>query len=104
MDDTPGDLAAFGASAEIIESIKAATPDTSTFEVFQENWDAVEMFLRMSTQWNVSGMGGMTGLNYPALDILFKLYKVRDRKGMFEQVQIIEAGALAYLNDQREKG
>jgi len=67
------------------------------FEVWEENWDIVEMFLRMQTQWNVS-MGGVSGLNYLSLDYLCRLYEVKDPVALFEGVQVMELTALASLN------
>ena len=58
------------------------------------------MFLRMATQWNVAGMGGYTGLNYPALEMLMRLYSVDDPVALFEGLQVMELEALLLLNEQ----
>jgi hypothetical protein len=70
-------------------------------EVWEENWDIVMMFLRMSTQWHTS-MAGMTGLNYPSLEWLCKLYSVKDPVAIFEGVQVMEMAALACMNSNRK--
>ena len=70
-------------------------------EVWEENWDIVMMFLRMSTQWHTS-MAGMTGLNYPSLEWLCKLYSVKDPVAIFEGVQVMEMAALACMNANRK--
>ena len=57
------------------------------------------MFLRMATQWNVT-MGGYTGLNYPALDVLLRLHSPEDPIAVFEGVQVMELEALLLLNEQ----
>ena len=62
--------------------------------VWEENWEIVMMFIRMSTQWNV-GMSGMTGLIYPSLEYLCKLYEVKDSRTLFEGIQVMEMTALA---------
>lgn len=67
------------------------------FEVWQENWETVIMFLRMQTQWNAS-MGGVTGLNYSSLEYLCRLYSVKDPVSLFEGIQVMEVTALASLN------
>ena len=59
------------------------------------------MFLRMSTQWHTS-MAGMTGLNYPSLEWLCKLYSVKDPVAIFEGVQVMEMAALACMNAKRK--
>jgi hypothetical protein len=70
------------------------------FEVWEENWEAVMMFLRMQTQWNVS-MNGLIGLNYQALETLIRLYHVKEPVELFEKVQVIERAALVKMNSKR---
>ena len=55
------------------------------------------MFIRMSTQWNTS-MAGLTGLNYPSLEWLCKLYSVKDPVNLFEGLQVMEHTALSCFN------
>jgi hypothetical protein len=59
------------------------------------------MFIRMSTQWHTS-MAGLTGLNYPSLEWLCKLYSVKDPVALFEGVQVMETTALSVLNAERK--
>ena len=80
----------------MIESVETQTTD---FEVFPENWSAVEMFLRLQTQWNVIP-GGFVGLNYQSIDLCFKMYGIKDRRDLFECLQTMEAAALSVLNKQ----
>lgn len=68
------------------------------FEVWEENWDIVMMFMRLQTQWNVV-MGGFTGLKYEVLRWMCDLYSVEDPKAMLEGIQVMEAAALQVLND-----
>ena len=70
------------------------------FEVWDENWEAVMMFLIMQTQWNVS-MNGLVGLNYQALETLIRLYHVKEPIELFERVQVIERAALVKMNSKR---
>jgi len=55
------------------------------------------MFMRMSTQW-LTSMAGITGLNYPSLEWLCKLYSVKDPVAIFEGVQVMESTVLVILN------
>jgi hypothetical protein len=71
--------------------------ESDDFEVWEENWDIVMMFLRLQTQWNVT-MGGYTGLKYEVLRWLCDLYSVEDPKAMLEGIQVMEAAALQELN------
>jgi hypothetical protein len=73
-------------------------PVEENFEVWEENWDIVMMFMRLQTQWNVS-MGGFTGLKYEVLRWLCDLYSVEDPRAMLEGIQVMEAAALQVLND-----
>lgn len=66
-------------------------------EVYEENWEIVMIFLKMSTQWNV-GMAGPTGLRYESLQWLIKLYGVDDPVACFEGIQVMEAKALTCLS------
>lgn len=43
--------------------------DDEPFEVWPENWSAVDLFCRMSTQWRTT-FAGMIGLDY---GVLFRL-------------------------------
>ena len=81
---------------EAIAELAAKKRDRD-FEVWEENWDIVIMFMRMATQWT-TGMSGAVGLNYPSLEWLCKLYAVKDPVAIFEGVQIMELTVLATMN------
>nr|BAR31325.1 hypothetical protein [uncultured Mediterranean phage uvMED] len=68
----------------------------------QENWDAVIMFTRMGTQWNVT-MGGVIGLKYDVLEWFCRIYYVKDVKKMLSKIQIMERAAMAVFNKDTEK-
>ena len=70
------------------------------FEVWEENWDTVQMFMRLSTQWRMS-MSGVTGLDYASLSWLCKLYEVKDQRILFEGLQVMELVALSFFNKKR---
>ena len=96
IDERESDLKGLGISPEQIAAV-SLEPLESNVEVWEENWDIVMMFLRLCTQWN-AGMGGATGLHYPSLEWLCKLYAVADPVAMFEGVQVMELAALAVMN------
>jgi hypothetical protein len=73
------------------------TPADPTFEVWEENWAAVQMFLRLQTQWRM-GMNGVIGLDYGAAEWLFRLYAAKEPASLLEDLQVIEAAAMAKLN------
>ena len=75
---------------------KPKTEESEDFEVWDENWETVQMFLRVQTQWNVS-MDGLVGLKYEVLlgsGGLFDLYNVKNRTDVLERLQVMEATVL----------
>jgi len=72
--------------------------DKPTFEVWPENWEAVVLFCRLSTQWKLGAFGGFIGLDYVAVDATMRLLKIRQRERLFGQIQLMESAALAVLN------
>lgn len=71
--------------------------ESEHFEVWEENWQSVEIFLKMQTQWNVT-MGGYVGLKYEVLQWVSQLYDVEDKRHLLEDIQVMEAAALSELN------
>ena len=69
------------------------------FEVLEENWPAVEMFLRVQTQWRTT-MNGLLGLDYGAVAWLLRLYEVEDPRALLEDLQVMEAAALLSINSR----
>lgn len=100
--DSVDDLVAFGAPLEVIAQTQE-DENSKTFEVFEENWETVQFFLRLSTQWIVSD-GAFIGLNYNSLDLVLKLFKVKNRAEIFDRIQIMEFSALELLNKRSTNG
>lgn len=84
-----GVLASMGIPPEQWE--KMLTPDE--LEVWPENWDAVEVFGALQTQWRI-GMAGPTGLDYAVLPAVMELFEVAHRADCFAGVQVMETEAL----------
>lgn len=79
---------------------RQAATEEEHFDVWEENWETVVMFLRMQTQWTVT-MGGYVGLKYEVLlgaSGLMSLYDVENPREMLEDLQVMEAAALSELN------
>jgi hypothetical protein len=75
------------------------------FEVWECNWETVNMFLYMQTQWEVS-MSGYVGLKYEVLLMaggLFDLYNIEDRTEVLEGLQIMETEALKEFHKKESK-
>jgi hypothetical protein len=92
VDQTQDDAAAMGIPIPDVEPPK-------DFEVWEENWPVVEMFLRVQTQWRTT-MSGVLGLDYGAVAWLLKLYAVEDPRALLEDLQIMEAAAMMALNSR----
>lgn len=72
--------------------------------MWEEHWPALELFLAMRTQWRViAGMAGAQhqGIDYTALygHPKFARLDFDEQDERLAQVQHIEVGALAQLND-----
>lgn len=57
------------------------------------------MFLRAQTQWRTT-MNGLLGLDYGVLAWLFKMYAVEDPRALLEDLQVMEAAAMAVINSR----
>lgn len=83
-----------GAPQEVIDKIiGAAQPADKDFEVWEENWTALQMWLLVCTQWRV-GMNGPVGLDYAAVKWMMELYEIDDQRAVFEDLQIMETAFL----------
>jgi len=80
-----------------IETPDLPPPPEENFQVWESNWDIVQMFLRLQTQWRTS-TGGLTGLHYTVAEWLCKLYSVEQPRELLEGLQVMEAAAMSKLN------
>ena len=71
------------------------------FEVWEENWESVMFFIKMMTQWRTT-MGGVIGLDYSVLQMLFDLYDIDNRKEIFENIQVMEQEAMIHMNKDKK--
>ena len=100
IDETNKDAQAFG-----IELPNKQEKKEKDFEVLDDNWLAVEMFVKAQTQWQTS-FGGFVGLKYEIFLMqggLFDLYNIKDRTKILEELQIMESYALPELNKESKK-
>jgi hypothetical protein len=68
-------------------------------EVWPENWPSFALLRDCQTQWRV-GMGGATGLDYPAVMALleFRGFPAGDRQQLFDDLQVMELAALEEMS------
>lgn len=92
-DDTQDDAAVLGVILDV-------EPVSDDFEVWPENWPALEMFLRCQTQWRM-GMNGVVGLDYGAVAWVLRLYEAEDQhRALLEDLQVMEAAVISLLSQQ----
>lgn len=72
--------------------------------VWPDNWDAVLLFQRLSTQWS-HGFNGPTGLNYNVIQRVARMLemKVDSWPELFGQIQTLEHAALAQIRENQKK-
>jgi hypothetical protein len=70
------------------------------FEVWPENWPAVELFMRCQTQWHWRPDGRRAGLINSELIKTGKLYGVESLSQVVEDVQVIE---IEILNQEAKR-
>jgi hypothetical protein len=98
-DKAEEDSAAFG--VVIVNSGEPEDPeDADLCEVWPENAEALEWWFRLQTQWRV-GMSGAVGMEYGVWMNLFDLYEVKDRRQLFEDLQLMEFTVLDKLAEGR---
>lgn len=73
------------------------------FEIWDDNWHIIEMWLRLQTQWRATH-GVLLGLDYNAAKWLFDVYGVSDHKEMIEALMVMEHAALEVMSEERRNG
>jgi hypothetical protein len=72
--------------------------------LWPENVQSWTFFNAVSTQW-VIGMGGVVGLNYPAVKVVRDAWQIRrkDWPRLFSDVQVMERATLAAWREKKKK-
>jgi hypothetical protein len=91
------DLAVMGASSMIIDAVQQDSP-TYDFEVFEDNWPVLKLFMQLQTQWVVGGMGAYIGMNYQSVEFLFRIEDIKNQRETLADLQVMEVAALNILN------
>lgn len=100
--EDPGDADESAAFFNIVRSGPAKPKPPPVCAVWPgANWETVQLFLGMQTQWERAGMDGtMTGLNYARLPVVAAGLGIRWRP-LFERLQVMEYAALQELAKRR---
>jgi hypothetical protein len=96
-----------GPTTEELELIGIKPEDVqqeTMIEVWPDNWDAVVLFQRLSTQW-YHGFNGPTGMNYNVIQRVARMIGlvVKDWPDFFGQIQTLEHAALAQIRENQER-
>lgn len=67
--------------------------EPEAFGVLPENWNAVQVFFSLTTQWRVDRGGVLAGLRYGALEIVMA-HQDAEPHDTFARVQIMERAAV----------
>ena len=77
--------------------------EEKTFGVWPCNWQAVQLFIALATQWRV-GMSGATGLDYGAVVAVMDCHgiKPKKRKSMLRKIRAMEIEVLTMWAQEHE--
>lgn len=70
------------------------------FVVWPENWQAVELFMRLQTKWQWRPDGRRDGICYLQAEAVMRLLKMKKQRRLFVQLQEMERAALEALDEQ----
>ena len=73
------------------------------FLVFEENWAAIDLFLKVQTQWRIGGLGNLCGLCYADVISLGRLYETPNLSEVFKDIQLLEITVMGLLNKEAKK-
>jgi hypothetical protein len=113
-DNVLRDFARLGATEEQLsemaaQAARAAEEDEADFEIWPENWDIVQLFMAVSTQWRKTAMVGAAkaiviydALDYSAVEAVMRMHNVakRHKPELFWGLQVMESEAAKVLNDR----
>ena len=72
--------------------------DADAFELWPENEHALKCFMLVRRQWRIGPMGGVLGLDYPGVQAVLRMRKIRIDADLLDDLAAMEAGAMDVLN------
>jgi len=85
-----------------VERYLADTREDRDFRVFPENWPALQLFLRVVTQWRYAA-DQPTGLDYTAVIAVMAVEEAPDRRDLLDRVQVMELAALQEFRKKAQR-
>lgn len=81
--------------------VDALVTEETSFLVYEENWQALMLFISLSTQWRFAGMGSYSGLDYNAVKMVIDITPdIDDVYKTFTEIQILERAALKVFGER----
>jgi len=74
--------------------------EQSEVQCLPDNWEALQIFAALSTQWNV-GMNGVVGMRYESFPVIFDAFGIKRqaRSELMYLLSIMENEALRVFKD-----
>lgn len=69
--------------------------------MYPENWDAVNLFVRLQTQWKISPMGQRVGLEYHSVSVVSRYMGIKATRDLFADLQLME---ICTINEMTRDG
>ncbi|MBY0240756.1 MAG: DUF1799 domain-containing protein [Burkholderiaceae bacterium] len=107
-DDVIAQLVKLGAPDHVIDAARnKSQPVDVDFLVWEENWQAVTLFLALKTQWRMAvSMAGLHyfGIEYASAYALLDARQIApgDREALMDALRLMEDAALPLLNKPNE--
>lgn len=86
-----------------MEALEDDDEDPEVFEVHPENLDAIQLWMRIQTQWFRGQFGQEIGFNYPGVKFVAKMLRFNFDEALFSRVQLMEREALNIRRAQLER-
>lgn len=68
------------------------------FEIWPDNVHALNCFLAVCRLWRVGPMGGVLGLDYPGVEAVLRMRKIKLDAALLDDLAVMEDGAMEVLN------
>lgn len=80
--------------AQTLDQLSNANAEPEVFEVEPENWDAVQLWQRIQTQWQRGDLNVKSGLRYEGVEFVAGKLGFELDEVLFTQIQLMEKEAL----------
>ncbi len=94
-----------GAPQEIIDSmINGMNSKVNFCEIWPENVESFNVFVSLTTQWIVTGMGHYMGIRYASIESALNLmgFNKKRKTELFEDIKTMQDAALEVINEPKK--